>query len=298
MILVVAVLAAFALLTSRARSSFAGWLSAKDTDELYATLHEALWLVIVGVIIEEWKLLKQLSRFVRFSLTGRFREALSKAWKHRGDIVEGAGFFILVIGLAAELAIAPLIETSQKKELQAANERAGKAEKAVADARIQIAGLGLQEKAQEAVAQGFREKADKLELEIARIKAPRTLSNAQVARIVRRLKPSRPQQFRVLTYPQDRECVGLAHQLILALQQSGWTLVPYERFVALVGLQTGVSVRTYQGADKPTVDAAAALVAEINRAGIFAELDSDDPVNPRDSVPIHITIGAKPPSLK
>jgi hypothetical protein len=81
-------------------------------------LHDALWLVILGVVIEEWKLLKHLATFTRYSFSGRFREALSKAWKHKGEIVEGAGFSILVIGLAGELALAPLIETLQKTELQ------------------------------------------------------------------------------------------------------------------------------------------------------------------------------------
>lgn len=43
---------------------------------------------------------------------------MTKAAKHKDEIIEGVGFLILVIGLSGELAIAPLIETSQKTELQ------------------------------------------------------------------------------------------------------------------------------------------------------------------------------------
>jgi len=94
------------------------WLSAKKTDELYVGLHWAIWAVIIGVIIEEAKLLRYFLKFVSHIIRGRVKEAGCKAWKHKDELFEGIGFAVLVGGLIFELEISRFIETAQKAELE------------------------------------------------------------------------------------------------------------------------------------------------------------------------------------
>lgn len=120
------------ILRSEVVSKLPAWLSAEDTDELYDLLHDALWLVIIGVIIEEWRLLRHIATFVRYSVDGRFREARAKAWSHKGEIAEGVGFTVLVLGLGSELIISPLIEVKQKAEKSGAMQQIAEANAATA----------------------------------------------------------------------------------------------------------------------------------------------------------------------
>jgi hypothetical protein len=99
-------------------SHLTGWLAVKKTEELYVDLHWAIWAVIIGVIIEEIKLLRHVIKFISHTFTGRFGEACAKAWKHKDELFEGIGFAILVVGLLFELEISRFIETAQKAELE------------------------------------------------------------------------------------------------------------------------------------------------------------------------------------
>jgi hypothetical protein len=99
-------------------SHLTGWLAVKKTEELYVDLHWAIWAVIIGVIIEEIKLLRHVIKFISHTFASRFGEACAKAWKHKDELFEGIGFAILVGGLLFELEISRFIETAQKTELK------------------------------------------------------------------------------------------------------------------------------------------------------------------------------------
>jgi hypothetical protein len=95
-------------------SWFSSWQSTKTIDDLYGALYWALGLVVVGVIVEEWKLLWHILKFMRYTWNGKFRHAVGRARAHGGEIAEGLGFIILVIGLAAEMVLDPSIESAEK----------------------------------------------------------------------------------------------------------------------------------------------------------------------------------------
>ena len=109
-----AFLAAFVLLGSLSNARLWPWLSTKTMDELYGLLNWALWAVIIGVLLKNSPFSGKGGNSLASSGVGEVKKAFSKAWLHKGEIAEGVGFIILVIGLAGELALDPLIENRQK----------------------------------------------------------------------------------------------------------------------------------------------------------------------------------------
>jgi uncharacterized membrane protein len=142
-ILLALFLAAFFLSAISIWSWFDARLPTKTIEDLYAALDWALWLVIIGVVIEEWKLIWHIGKFIRYTWRGKFWCATLKAWEHKGEIAEGLGFIILVVGLAAELAIDPSIEGAQKAIEAKDNDKIVTAQGVAADAIKQAGKLGV-----------------------------------------------------------------------------------------------------------------------------------------------------------
>jgi hypothetical protein len=126
----------------------------------------------------------------------------------------------------------------------------------------------------------------------------RSLSDAQFADLVEKLKPTGAQTFQVITYWRDEEALAIANRMADALIKAGWTIDQPKTFTALVGVEAGVWV-SYDGrADKKVADAAKALVYALLQHEIYAELDAQAVANPPTNQPtsdkINIEVGIKP----
>lgn len=156
-----------------------------------------------------------------------------------------------------------------KSDTAKANERAAQANARAAEAGRSAGDATL--KAAQA-----NERAAKAELELAKYKAPRWLDDKQVGQLVHSLSRFKGARFRILTYPEDPECVGIAERVGQAIRdRAGWVFVPWERGTMIVGVVTGMQVFISNDAPSEQREAAEALVKAIAGEGLQIELRHD-----------------------
>lgn len=198
-----------------------------------------------------------------------------------------------------------------RRDISQANERASKAQESLALAEQHSAEANAKAesfrldiaKANESAKQA-EVRAAEANLELARLKAPRTLSPSQQLMIIARLKPFGSMRVDVIIIGDSQEISDLSTLIIGTMQQAGWSA----RFVgkAISGPNvSGVLVGTHLNSANDITNAAGALVASLQEAGIVArpfapQFDDSLPMaimgtwDVNNVAPIRMLISAKP----
>ena len=194
-------------------SMLSSWISAKTVSGLYSLLDLALWLVIIGVIFEEWELFWKGLKLTALLRRGLYKEAFLKTKAHSKEAVTAFGFMILVFGLASELALQPVIEAKQEFEQSGLRGKAieafTRAEAASKDAAV------ANMKAKDLLNEN---------IELERALAPRTINEAAVANALNDL-PRVPLYFSSAPSEEARETAKyLAASFVLGLSKPPWSV--------------------------------------------------------------------------
>lgn len=207
----------------------------------------------------------------------------------------------LIIGLAGDIVSLHLtqIETATlNKEARQAYQQAEKTTRDAEGLRLQIA--AADERAAQAQA-----KAAQAELDLAKYKAPRSLSPAQQATLTRALKLYPHMGVDVLTFGDTPEITSISGAILACMTQAQW-----DAHYATVGAGSGVAVTGVFIAVDPNGTSAAqaagkTLVLALNSMGVGATLTSFERLQLRGAVslfnttvtfssPIRVFIGSKP----
>jgi hypothetical protein len=174
------------------------------------------------------------------------------------------------------------VEVAQAQTVASdASTRAGKAEERAANAQASLASAEQHSAEANAKAEGFRldiakanESAQQAEaraaqanLELARFKAPRTLSPIQQAAIAARLRAFVPQTVDIIIIGDSPEITNITNLIGTAMQMGGWT----PKFVgkAISGPNvSGVLIGTLVGATPDAVGAAEDLITSLGAEGL------------------------------
>jgi hypothetical protein len=211
----------------------------------------------------------------------------------------GAG--LVAIGVAGEFAIhlkAGKVETDMRdttRQLVAIVDKdAGEAKKKAGDANREAAQLRKD-------AEGLKKQAE--DEKTARVALQKQLAwreptDAQLSRIRDRLLAFRDQQFDVVTYPSEPECLNLANRVYSVAIVSQWVLDPERKFAALFSLLSGIQINVSEQSTQRTKDAATTFVDALSREGLSATVKivgaSDSP--PRAGLLV-VEIGRNPASM-
>jgi hypothetical protein len=123
--------------------------------------------------------------------------------------------------------------------------------------------------------------------------AARTLSDAQVAEITKRLANFSDQTFQIIPYWKNPESMAIANRIADVLVNAGWKLDQPKSFTGLLGVITGVLVAVDKGASESAHRAAKELISALNDNQIEASED-DENNNPTPSDKIYMNVGIKP----
>jgi hypothetical protein len=147
-------------------------------------------------------------------------------------------------------------------------------------------------------------RAAEAKLELARFKAPRTLSASQRTSIAALLRPLGPQRVDLIVIGDAPEITDIAGAIIAVLKQAGWTVnVPGK---AISGPNvSGVLIGTHMGSDRGVNDAADALISALQSAHIVSgrfspQFNDKLPMalmgvwDEKNVAPIRILVSAKP----
>ena len=133
--------------------------------------------------------------------------------------------------------------------------------------------------------------ASQAQLELVKLKAPRSLTDEQVQHIRARMTAFPAQPFGMITYWRLDEPTAYAKRIGEdALIKAGWHFIQAERFEAIIGVVTGIEVQIADDADAKFKEAAKELVAALAEVDPSATLVSE----PAYKTLIKIQIGMKP----
>jgi hypothetical protein len=208
---------------------------------------------------------------------GNEEVASAAYWLHWLTVVKYVGGALVVVGVAAELLGDLFSEPLQKKMDDAKTSEIVRLATEAETARAAIA---------EANARALEAK-----VELEKYRAPRSLTDEQVARIREKVRPFSGQVFGAITYWGESEPVALTKRIgDLALIPAGWIFSKAERFEALVGIVSGIAVLVSAESDPKSVAAAKVLVEALNNEGLAASLTID----PTYKTLVKIQVGVKP----
>jgi hypothetical protein len=189
-------------------------------------------------------------------------------------------------------------------EVAQANKDAATARKDAELARKNAEGFSLQIAQANEAAKDAEARAAEANLELARFKAPRTLSLAQQTAIAARLHSFGSQRIDVIIIGDSPEITEITNEIGFAMQRSGW--IPNFVGKAISGPNvSGVLVGTHNGVDSNVVAASEALIAALNSAGIqtahaVQQYDDNLPMalvgkwDRANVAPIRMIVSAKP----
>jgi hypothetical protein len=192
-----------------------------------------------------------------------------------------------------------------------ANERAAKAQESLglaeqhsaeANAKAEAFRLDIA-KANESARQA-EARAAEANLELARFKAPRTLSPSQQGMIAARLKPFGNVRVDVIIIGDGQEIIDVGNLIIAAMLQGGWNVHFVGKAVSGPNV-SGVLVGTHLNSGQDISNAAGALIASLQDAGIATrpfvpQFDDTLPMaivgewDAKNVAPIRMLISAKP----
>lgn len=138
------------------------------------------------------------------------------------------------------------------------------------------------------------ERAAEANLELARLKAPRTLTAEQKNRISERVRKFPGTIFDATTYPGEPEAVAFTNIISELLEAAGWTLNPRRGQSSLMGSASGMVVVIGKHAGAPAEMAGKELTAALAGEGVTVSLaHASLQVNPI-KVAIQIQVARKP----
>ncbi len=148
--------------------------------------------------------------------------------------------------------------------------------------------------ANEAETERAKAEALKAQLALEQFKAPRSLTDEQIARIIEKTRPFAGQRFGIMTYWGVKEPSDFANRIGNdALIAAGW--VSIEKFGVLVGMATGVEVQLDVESDETSKNAANELISALATENIpvTTAIIRYDPMHRYKDL-IQIRIGWKP----
>jgi hypothetical protein len=128
-----------------------------------------------------------------------------------------------------------------------------------------------------------------LNLEIERLRAPRTLTAEQQFRITDKLKAFQGTTFEIVTYPHVPEPSGFSNLIAETLSHAGWIIQKVDTHKFLLGLATGVVVNVDKRGGHHAEEAGKALLESLIDEGVSAKFGRADLVTM-----IKIQVGQKP----
>jgi hypothetical protein len=181
------------------------------------------------------------------------------------------GFFSLLAGGATYIAF-----QLQKQEAKAAQDDL---ERYKADAGTAISSANA--------------RALEAQLELEKLKAPRSISDKQIGEILPKLSAFKGQGYVITTFWDLKEPLALAERLHIVLSNAGWEFIKPESQGFLLGGMAGVQVWVHPNADPKVKKAADALMAALNDAALAPVMKLQNPANQMDNK-IAINVGTKP----
>lgn len=185
--------------------------------------------------------------------------------------------------------------TEASNDAKEARERAGKATKEAGDATE----LASQNDKEAARLNKLAEDERSARVTLQRQLAWREPTDAQLDKIRDRLLAFPGQQFDLVTYASEPECLNLENRVYSVAIVARWTLDPERKFSTLFTLLSGLQVNVSEVSSQRTKDAARTFAESFSDEGISAILRvvsaSDNP--PRPDL-IVIDIGKNPASMK
>jgi hypothetical protein len=147
-------------------------------------------------------------------------------------------------------------------------------------------------------------RAAEANLELARFKAPRTLSPSQQASISDRLRKFGARRVDVIIIGDAPEITDITRLIAAAIQQAGWTVNFVGKAISGPNI-SGVLIGTHIGSDRNLNEAADTLVSALQSAGIASSrslLQFDDKLpmaimgswDEKNVAPIRMLVSAKP----
>ncbi len=194
---------------------------------------------------------------------------------------------------ASVLVIAQMMVNREAKSLSEAQERFLKLKDEKLSKELSDKGVLIAE-ANERAANADK-KAAEAQLELAKFKAPRTLTDEQRERITRKLKPFLSTTFEVVTYSGEPEPITFSNVIVETLVKAGWVFNPNNSHGHLMGLASGVVVVIGREAGSNAGKAGAALLEALRAEGVAeTKLGHDSlQINPTP-IAIKIQVAKKP----
>ena len=184
--------------------------------------------------------------------------ANAEYWLEVLRMVRNAGAALVVLGVAMELLgdwfakpYERTVENARVAELARTTESAAKAGERAAQAEARAAEANL---------------------ELAKLKAPRTLSEQQRNRITAKLEPFKGTTFEIVTYPGEPEPVAFSDLIATMLTNAGWVSNPNKASGSLMGLASGVVVVVGKQAGQNAEQAGMVLLNALKSEGVMAKL--------------------------
>lgn len=200
---------------------------------------------------------------------------------------DGISFWFVAIGatLAFVGAVAGIQARRLNRRLTTEKTETARREKEAKDRAIADAGV----RASEANA-----RAAEANLELERLKSPRSLNLSQTINLVNDLKNIPKQSVEVFALMPDSEMVWTADMITQRLCDAGWQARPNRnRRIPAATFVNGVTVEIQAGADSPVRESAVALTRALSRAGIQATGPNPSYTFLTDAK-IEIVVGNKP----
>lgn len=196
---------------------------------------------------------------------------------------------LVSLGVAAIAAVAVVISTTIVIKLQ--KQEAMDSAEAFAQYKVD-AGVRIAE-ASEGAAKA-NERAAEANLELERLKAPRSLPAEQKTRIRGKLKALSGTTFEVVTYPGEPESVAFSNIIAETLSSAGWVFNPNGSRGSLLGLASGVVVVVGKHAGAKADEAGNVLLEALISEGVSAKLGHDSlQINPV-AIAIQVQVAKKP----
>lgn len=204
-----------------------------------------------------------------------------------------AGGFVLYFSSmlsAAKDAELELFQNESRVAIAKADARSAETTEKAESFRLDIASANERAVTANRIAEGERLARVKIEERLAN----RTLTDAQVAVMVDKLKVFTGQEFEITAYWDHKESLAIANRTYSTLLLAGWKFIKPENGSFLMGGVSGVFVYPHPDADELTKKAAASLVSGLSHEGIAAEIKWQNAINNPKHNKIHINVGTKP----
>lgn len=136
--------------------------------------------------------------------------------------------------------------------------------------------------------------AAEAKLELAKFRAPRTLSNEQQKRIFDKVKKFPGTTFTVTTYPGEPEAVEFSNTISNILVKAGWRLNPNNSKGSLLGSASGLVVVAGKQAGDKAIEKGTALLEALLSEGVSAKPGYGSLVVNPVPIEIQIQVAKKP----